>query len=144
MVDPGVTMSEANVETVQGIYEAFGRGDVPAILGALAEDVIWDHDTPSWGLPWYEPRTGRNGVGEFFGALAAGLVIHSMEPTNVLVGANLVGVVLKISVEVMGTGIVDDDIEIHLWTFDDAGQVCRFAHVVDRHPMVARFRGQTP
>lgn len=133
---------DPNVATVKGIYEAFGRGDVAAVLGALAEDVVWDHDTPSWGLPWYEPRTGRAGVGGFFGALAEGLVIHAMEPINFLVGGDQVGVVLNISVEVVGSGIVDHDIEIHLWTFDGSGQVCRFAHVVDRHPMVARFRGE--
>jgi hypothetical protein len=28
-----------HVATVASIYEAFGRGDVPAILAALSEDV---------------------------------------------------------------------------------------------------------
>jgi ketosteroid isomerase-like protein len=28
--------------TVQGIYEAFGKGDVPAILEVLADDVEWE------------------------------------------------------------------------------------------------------
>jgi len=30
------------VETVQRIYEAFGAGDVPAILELLADDVEWE------------------------------------------------------------------------------------------------------
>ena len=31
-----------NVTTVNKIYEAFGRGDVPSILSCLADDVAWD------------------------------------------------------------------------------------------------------
>ena len=34
----------SNIETVKSIYEAFGRGDVPAILDKLADDVDWDYD----------------------------------------------------------------------------------------------------
>ena len=30
------------VETVQRIYEAFGAGDVPAMLELLADDVEWE------------------------------------------------------------------------------------------------------
>ena len=49
----------ANVETTQSIYAAFGRGDVPFILGCLAEDVVWDDDLPSHGVGYLEPRAGR-------------------------------------------------------------------------------------
>jgi ketosteroid isomerase-like protein len=31
----------SNVATVQSIYEAFGRGDIPAILDRISDDVIW-------------------------------------------------------------------------------------------------------
>ncbi len=30
-----------NVEMMKGAYEAFGRGDVPAVLGAMDPDVEW-------------------------------------------------------------------------------------------------------
>ena len=33
----------SNLQTVQDIYAAFGRGDIPAILDELADDVRWDH-----------------------------------------------------------------------------------------------------
>ena len=38
MMEPSVS----NLATVRGIYAAFGRGDIPAILDALAEDVEWE------------------------------------------------------------------------------------------------------
>jgi len=31
-----------NKQIVAGIYEAFGRGDLAAVLSALADDVTWD------------------------------------------------------------------------------------------------------
>jgi ketosteroid isomerase-like protein len=34
----------SNVDTVQAIYEAFGRGDVASILDHHADDVEWDQD----------------------------------------------------------------------------------------------------
>ena len=34
-------MSEENRETVQGMYDAFGRGDIGTVLAALDPDVEW-------------------------------------------------------------------------------------------------------
>jgi ketosteroid isomerase-like protein len=40
-----------NVAVVKGMYEAFGRGDIPAILNQLNDDAIWSfegNDKISW------------------------------------------------------------------------------------------------
>ncbi|MGH9900783.1 MAG: nuclear transport factor 2 family protein [Pyrinomonadaceae bacterium] len=34
-------MSQENVSTVRGMYEAFARGDIPVIIGALDPRVEW-------------------------------------------------------------------------------------------------------
>ncbi|MBC7985886.1 MAG: nuclear transport factor 2 family protein [Sphingomonadaceae bacterium] len=34
-------MASANVARVQGIYEAFATGDVPAVLGAMSPAMVW-------------------------------------------------------------------------------------------------------
>jgi hypothetical protein len=34
-------MSQSNVETIQQVYAAFGRGDVPAILERVSDDTTW-------------------------------------------------------------------------------------------------------
>jgi ketosteroid isomerase-like protein len=34
--------SQRNADIVRGIYDAFGRGDIPAILETLSEDVAWE------------------------------------------------------------------------------------------------------
>ena len=35
-------MSQENVAVVQGLYEAFGRGDVPAVLGQMDQGIEWN------------------------------------------------------------------------------------------------------
>lgn len=56
-------MSHA-LETIQSIYAAFGRGDIPAILAQLADDVAWeqwpDHRAQQAGVPWLQERRGQD------------------------------------------------------------------------------------
>lgn len=30
-----------NVSLVKALYEGFGRGDIPAVLGAMSPDIHW-------------------------------------------------------------------------------------------------------
>lgn len=34
-------MSDSNVSSVQGMYEAFGKGDIGGVIGALSPEVEW-------------------------------------------------------------------------------------------------------
>ena len=38
--DKGVEMA-TNKEIVEGVYASFAQGDVPAVLGAMADDIQW-------------------------------------------------------------------------------------------------------
>ena len=35
-------MSQENVQIVRGLYEAFGRGDVPTVLGHMDQSIEWN------------------------------------------------------------------------------------------------------
>jgi hypothetical protein len=129
-----------HVETVQDIYAAFGRGDLPAILDRLADDVAWDQRTPANGVPWYQPRSGRDEVMGFFGDLMEHAVLHRLEPLNVLSGGNQVAAVMDYAIEVKGSAGVIEDIEIHLWTFDESGKISAFNHVCDRHAQIVAYQ----
>jgi ketosteroid isomerase-like protein len=121
-----------NVETVQAIYESFGQGDIPAILDRLADDVEWDLDGPSYGIPIYEPGVGRQHAQRFF-ELLGNLEFSRFEPTNFLAGGNQVAVPINVVVTVKATGRTAEALEVHLWTFGDDGKVSRFFHAIDRH-----------
>jgi hypothetical protein len=119
-----------NVATVQAIYAAFGRGDVPGILGHLAEDVVWEHDWGGAPLPLYQPRRGRNQVPGFFAELAA-IEITRFEPLNLLTGGNQVVAVIRLEATARATGRKVTDLEAHLWTFGADGKVTAFRHLAD-------------
>jgi len=48
-----------NSATIRSLYEAFARGDVPTVLGALAPDVRW---TEAEGFPYGGTYSGPQAV----------------------------------------------------------------------------------
>ena len=64
-------MSQENVAVVRGIYDAFGSGDVPAVLGAMSPDIVWNEaeNFPlADGNPYVGPDAILNGVFARLGA----------------------------------------------------------------------------
>jgi len=122
-----------HVATVASIYEAFGRGDVPSILGALSEDVRWeewaDNRAQTSDVPWLRARRGKAGALEFF-TIAGQFKIHEFRVVSLLAGGNQVVAEVVIDATVP-TGARYRDEELHLWTFDQAGKVARLRHYVD-------------
>ena len=64
---------------VQQAYEAFGRGDVPAILNLIADDVDWEF-VGSENLPYAGRRRNRKEVADFFAAVSRIVDVHVFEP----------------------------------------------------------------
>src|SRR5204863_28357 len=56
-----------NIEMVQGAYEAFGRGDIPALMANFADDIEWHSPEP---LPQHIDARGPENVGQFFQRVA--------------------------------------------------------------------------
>jgi len=131
----------SNLETVQEMYAAFGRGDVPAILSKLADDVEWDADSTS-DVPLLQPRHGRDGVGAFFGSLAA-VDFTNFAPTAFLESDNVVVALIDVEFTVKATGrSVKQPDEAHIWRFGPDGKVVSFRHRVDTHAQHLAFSGR--
>jgi uncharacterized protein len=64
---------------VQQAYEAFGRGDVPAILELVADEVDWEFVGPA-SLPYAGRRRNKQEVGNFFADVQRADDIHRFEP----------------------------------------------------------------
>ena len=131
----------SNLTTVQEIYAAFGKGDVPAILDRLADSVEWEYGAGTTEIPWLKERHGRAGAAEFFASLSA-LEIHKFVPKTLLEGPGVVVVLLELEASVKTTGkrIVEED-EVHIWYFDDKHRVTRFRHRADTQQHLAAYRG---
>ncbi len=124
------------IEIIQSIYAAFGRGDIPAILEVLHEDVRWDADVVDHGIPWVRPRRGKQAVVGFFETLSQ-LEFKKFNVRNLLVGGNQVAAVIDLELVVKATGRSVSDVEVHLWTLDDAGRVTAMRHLIDTHQHLA-------
>ena len=132
----------SNADTVRSIYAAFGRGDVPAILEVLADDVDWDFaHAPDLGVPYLVPRRGRQAVLGFFQAVADTLELRRFEITDVLGDGPVVVALATVEWIVKPTGkpLREAD-EAHVWRFDARGKVARFRHGVDTHAHVRAFQ----
>jgi ketosteroid isomerase-like protein len=120
----------SNVDTIKRIYEAFGRGDIPAILAQLDEDVEWDTEIPADGVPWLSPRRGVSNVAGFFESLAP-LKITRFDPHTFFSDGNRVFSLIAIE----GTNAKGHAFKVpyegHLWVFNGAGKVVKFQHVTD-------------
>jgi ketosteroid isomerase-like protein len=135
----------SNLATVQAIYEAFGKGDVPAILEMLADDVEWeswaDNSAVKAGVPWMTPRHGKAEAAKFF-ETAGQMEIVDLQVLSFMEGGDQVAVefVFEARLPAWGGGHYRDE-EIHLWTFDADGKVSRLRHYTDTAKHIAAFQG---
>jgi uncharacterized protein len=122
------------LDTVQAIYQAFGIGNIPAILQTLAADVRWedwaDNHAQRAGAPTLVARRGPDQVLAFF-QVVSGLQIHGFQVLDVFGGPTQVAAEILIDFTVPATGYRYRDEELHLWTFNADGKVCRFRHYLD-------------
>ncbi len=123
----------SNLDVVKEIYGAFGRGDVPAIMERLAEDIEWEHDSVDHGIPYLKPGRGREHVLAFFQRIGRDAEFTRFEVENLLVGGDQVAAILRVEATYRPTGKHFSDYEIHVWSFDGRGRVRGFKHVVDTH-----------
>lgn len=132
-------MSE-QLTVVGKIYEAFGRGDVPAILDYMADNVQWeawaDNSAQKQGVPWLQARQGKDGVLAFFQVLG-GMSVIDFQVLSLMAGENQVAAEIVIEVEIPETGAHFRDEELHLWTLNEAGKVIRMRHYNDTAKHIA-------
>ena len=74
--------AEANVQLVQEIYEAFGKGDLEFIVNSVTDDVDWGEEAAGDDAPWWGRRTGKDGVSEFFAKLGEAVEVTEFSPES--------------------------------------------------------------
>ena len=117
----------ASREVVDRAYAAFGRGDIPAIIELLYDDVEWS--SPGT-LPQGGGFRGKDGVLEFFQGVGAAWDSLEIETENVdeLGDGRVVGVV-RGSGALRGGGPAEYG-AVHLFTVQ-GGKITRFRELVD-------------
>jgi uncharacterized protein len=119
----------SNADTVKEMYAAFGRGDVPAILEKLDENVEWDTDYTDPAAPWLQPRRGKANIPAFFEAVAT-MGITKFEPHTIIGEGDKVIAVINIEGDRGGKHYVIPN-EGHFWVFNNSGKVTKYQHLTD-------------
>ena len=121
-------MSEQNVELVKGIYGAFGRGDVPAVLGAFTDDIEWFE---AEGMPYGGLHRGPEAVAQnVFGPITEDVEGFAVTPEELIGSGATVAAVVRYTGTGKATGKALDVPVVHLWEIRD-GKMARFRQFID-------------
>ncbi len=89
-------MSDTKVQTIQDIYERFGRGDFNAILERVIDDVDWASE-PDCPAPWHGVHRGKDALHNLFKSLGEKLDVTDFTPLAFASNETEVMVVIRTS-----------------------------------------------
>ncbi len=128
-----------NTQLAQDAYAAFGRGDMPALAEAMADDIEW----VSPGEPDVDPTAGisrgKEAVLGWFGTLAENLEFQVFEPREFIAQGDKVVSLVDVEATVRGNGRKFVNQEAHAWTFRD-GKLAHFQIYLDTAALAAAYR----
>jgi ketosteroid isomerase-like protein len=133
-------MSETNVQTIQAIYGAFGRGDIGGILERVSEDVELSFNVANSDVPWHATFKGKAGLPRFFEALGSGTAVEKFAPEEFIHSGSHVVVTVRFEHTLRKTGKRVVEQQIHHWTFGGGGKVERLRHYTDTAAVLAAYR----
>ena len=120
-----------NVSLVKNIYDAFGRGDIPTVLGAMSPDIHWHQAESNPYMPsgeaWVGPDAVLSNLLIRLGAEWDGFTVH---PKSFHDAGGSVIVEARYSGSYKATGKKMDTQVCHVFDIRD-GKVTRFQQYVD-------------
>jgi ketosteroid isomerase-like protein len=121
-------MGEQSVEAVRGMYEAFGRGDVPAVLGAMAADIEWhEAEGMPYGGVYHSPEEVAQNV---FGPLLEDVPDFALTPEEFIPSGDTVAAVVRYTGTGKATGKALNLLVVHVWDVRD-GKIACFRQFAD-------------
>lgn len=139
-----MTELERNIQIVKDMHEAFTKGDLPAVLGYLADDIDWQAPatrTISKEITWSKPRRGRKEVEDFFKDLRGkvkpeklDLLAFTAQDDRVIVEGTSYGTAIS-------TGCSYHNDWVMMFTLRD-GKVIKFRQYYDSADVAAAFHAK--
>lgn len=122
---------KGNVAVVDGLYQAFAKGDVPAVLGVMDANIVWNEaeNFPYADKnPYIGPDAVLNGV---FGRIMAEWEYFNLTDIQLHdMSNNMVLATLRYKAKHKTTGKTIDSQTAHLWTLRD-GKISAFQQFTD-------------
>jgi uncharacterized protein len=122
-----------NIDVIRGAYDAFGRGDIPAVLAVFADDIEWyaPDELPDGGT-----YRGPQGVATFFQALPRNYTELVVAPETFLDAGDRVVVEGQHRGSIGGTPFAVGF--AHVWTLA-GGKATRFREYGDTGKLLPLF-----
>ena len=123
-------MSQENVALVRGIYDAFAGGDVPAVLGAMSPDIVWN-EAENFPLADRNPYVGPDAVLQgVFARLGSDWDGFTVVPEEYLDAGDTVVMLGRYRAACRATGRPVDAQVAHVWRIED-GKAKGFQQLTD-------------
>ena len=131
--------ADANIKTIMGVYEAFGRGDVAAILDTVTSDVDWAAEADPAVAPWHGVRHGQGAVAAFFADFGATMEVEEFTPVSIAANDTDVLSVVRFRARSRATGKTAAMDLHHQFTFRD-GKIAYYRGTEDTAQPEAALR----
>jgi ketosteroid isomerase-like protein len=123
-------MSKENVALVRAIYDAFAKGDVPNVLGAMAPDIVWN-EAENYPYADRNPYVGPGAVAEgVFMRIGGEWDGFSVKMDELLDAGDTVVALGRYTGTSKATGKALNQQAAHIWRLKD-GKVTRFQQYAD-------------
>jgi ketosteroid isomerase-like protein len=132
-----IQTNQETIQATQDAYAAFGRGDIGAVMQALADDIDWTYPGTA-DVPYVGTRHGKQAVLEWFAILAQTVSFQRFEPYAFIAQGDAVVTLLHVEGTVRATGRSYSTEDAHVVTFKD-GKIVRFRVYTDTAATAAAF-----
>jgi len=127
----------SNIAITQEIFGRFGRGDVPAILELLSDDVLIEFYGPSV-IPYANTFKGQAGARKFFETVLSSVDIHQFDAEEFIAERDKVIVTGHLRLTAKSTGGAIESDFVHVITMKD-GKWTRFRDFMNTAVAQAAF-----
>lgn len=127
------------VALVKSLYAAFGKGDIPTIIAALAPDVHWEAVGRPSDMPTLGARKGSAAVQEFFNLVGSSYTFSEFSPKEFHAAGDRVFVLGHYAFTAKKTGKSAASDWIHIFTIV-GGKVTTFREFLDTARAAEAFR----
>jgi steroid delta-isomerase-like uncharacterized protein len=133
-------MTAANIAHIQSMYDAFGRGDVAAIIAGVTSDIDWQTVGRQKDFPTLGARKGAAQVQEFFQLVAEHEDFSDFTPREFYAAEDKVFVLGSYNLKLKKTGKPIASEWVHVFTLKN-GKVTRFREHTDTAQFAEAFAG---
>lgn len=112
---------EQNLQVIQTLYQAFGRGDVPAVLACIDENATWVNPYGKGHFPghWGKACRGHAEIVGFFQAINDAVDVRGFDPFELIAQGDKVVALINWNGVVRQTDKPFEVLLVHIWTLRD-------------------------